>query len=1256
MKNSYKNYILYLCGFIGVFLIVFFRPSVWQDRIDQYLNDQLSKSGWSLNNSVFSGHLFTKLSSSDVLLKSNKGTSIVFPSINARIKIFPLLMGKINLNELSVSNAIIKPSLKLNEDPSTRAFSGIKQIPIDIDKLNIDGDIVLFEEDSTQLISFLINGGITSKEDNLVINIGELSIFLNDPSINIKIKRWKGFLSDEKIAIDLKNAIINDINLGGFLEYNFSNKSKINGNILLQEYKLPESIFSELPLQPNLSTISANFSFQSNANDYFGKLKIENELGLNMDGAFKVETDSTHIKLTELQLSGNKTTLSLSGLYEESGRFNGIARLDNLDFSQWLIDSKKTGISGYLLLDGIFKDMLIASLDINADVNESLIFNGESTSFSGSVSYADSVLSIVNPIMLSIGPSIVSVQGKANYNQELINLDVSMTEASAFLINNFWSDSLSNGSATGSMQINGGFDNLTVDADLLINDFNYNNIFLENFELFAKLDNLQNYNEGEIKIKFTDGTWNEVRFESGNAQLYLKDQIITISSFELRNNDDFFQINGSFKGDSLLLVDQMQLAYKNHYLVNPSQLRILIKNNKIYIKPFEIHIDDGIVKGSFETNPFVGNLKFSNVTADLLPLFNIKRSQYLRGNIFGEIFFPKDNSLEQVKLNLSVKEGSYKSQEFDDLYLNAAYQNGIISIDSLSLFDEDKSSFVISGTLPFPVNSQASQKTQLQSKFKNYELSFLSEFSNDILSRIKGSFTGDFSINGNTFKTGYKIDGKITDAYWGRLPLGLVKGRGEYKNKRLFFDNFSSDYNQNHYEGSASIPIDIDFVSKSRKLPSSSNLNLNSKGSFRSAEFLSAYISEIDSIIGVIDFDFNIGGSLNSLSRDGRIDIKNGEVYTILMDEPIRQIFGGAILNKNVMTIESINGYIMNSNMKNQNSSLSNFSLEGNIDFTKFFEPRYKLNANGKNIFFRSLNQDIESFVDLNVDVFGKDTIDIAGTITARNGAIYKEFKNSESIRSSNSSDRVITNYNIRFPIEDSFSIRNSQIDAKISGELGISKLYQDEWNYSGEIEFIQGEIYYYLGDVFEDLKGTMIFDGQGFNPFLDLTASTQIGEAEIILGVFGPFNNPEWRFESDKGYSESDILQLLTFNTRVAEEGFSTEGLGTQAQTILGAYLERQLEKNFIKSTGLKSSGIIQDVQISGASELINPNQGDEFSINARLNQNFSLSYKRSFSLEAAYKNKVGVEYKLNPNFSVIGNVDETGQVQMKFRVRRVY
>ena len=1256
MKNIYKQYVLFFAGFIVVLLLFLFRPSVWQDRIDKYLNNQLYKSGWSLNNSVFSGHLFTKISSSDVLLKSSKGTLIVFPRIEARIKILPLILGKIKLNELSVSKAQITPSLKLNENPSNRAVLGIKQIPIDIEKLNIDGNVILPSEDSTQSYSFFIDGGVVNAKESLVIDLNELSIISNESLTNLSVKGWKGSISDEKIQIDLKNASINSLDLGGYFEYSFLDSSKINGNIILDEYKLPESIFSELPLQPNLSKIAASFTFESNINNYFGRLKIQNELGLKMDGSFRIETDTTHFELQELLLNGNNTTLSVKGLYEKNGRFNGIARLENLDFSQWLIDSKRTGISGYLLLDGLFENMLITALDVNADVNESLLFYGEPTSFSGSVSYMDSILSIVNPIMLSIGPSNIVLEGNTNYGNRSMNLDVELSEASAFLINNFWSDTLTSGSATGSMQIDGSFDVLSLNADLAINNFNYKNIYLENFELFAKLENLQNFDEGEVKMKFKNGTWNEIDFESGNGQLFLNDEVINISSFELRNEKDFLQINGSMPSDTLLQIDQLQLAYKNHYLINPSQLEIIFTNNKIYIKPFEIHIDDGVVKGSFQTSPFAGNLKFSNVTTELLPLLNINESEHLSGNLFGDVFFPEDNSAEQIKLNFSVKEGSFKSQKFDDLYLNVAYQNGMLSVDSLSLFEGNKSSFVVSGNLPFPIDDKINQKTELQSEFKNFDLAFLSELSNDILSRVKGRFTGRFSMGGTANKTGYSINGKIMDAYWGRLPLGTVSGYGDYKNKRLVFKNFSSLYNQNKYEGNASIPIDLDIASKSRKMPSSSSLDLNSKGSFRSAEFISAYITEIDSIIGEIDIDFNINGSLGSLKRNGKLDIKNGSIYTVLMDEPIIDIASEARLYKNEMNIESFNGLITNSEIKNQNNTVSNFSLNGSIDFKNFFEPRYSLSATGKDIFFRSLNQDIESFVDIDVGIFGKDTVDITGTITARNGAIFKEFKSSEITAVSNRSERVTTNYNIRFPIEDTFSIRNSQIDAKISGELGMSRLYSDEWSYSGEIEFIEGEIYYYLGDVFENLKGTMVFDGQGFNPFLELSASTKIGDAEIMLGVFGPFDNPEWRFESDKGYSESDILQLLTFNTRVAEEGFSTEGLGTQAQTILGAYLERQLEKNFIKSTGLKSSGIIQDVQISGASELLNPNQGDEFSINARLNQNFSLSYKRSFSLEAAYKNKVGVEYKLNPNFSVIGNVDETGQVQMKFRVRRVY
>ena len=554
------------------------------------------------------------------------------------------------------------------------------------------------------------------------------------------------------------------------------------------------------------------------------------------------------------------------------------------------------------------------------------------------------------------------------------------------------------------------------------------------------------------------------------------------------------------------------------------------------------------------------------------------------------------------------------------------------------------------------MNYDSSQfaKVNLKSEFNNINMTFFTQFSKVWKDNLFGIFSGQFSMGGTTEKTNFNINGKIDNTFYKGVPLGTVKWKGNYNDKTLTFNQFTSDWSDNHISGSATLPIIYDLAVAEKTWHSDGELFVRTEGSFKSAVFLSTFLTETDSIVGDINIKLNIKGPTDNLIRSGEISIVDGSIYTVLMDEPVNNIAASATLSDNIMNINSFSSTLYDSDLKKKIDN--NINLSGKINFKRFFEPRYDLQILGENIFYRSLNGDVEGYGDLDLTVVGKDTLEIVGTIKAKNGAIYKEFTGDEAVASIEEKGRITTNYNVRFPIEDTFSIRNSQIDAKITGEMAMSRQFDRDWNYAGEIEFIEGNIYYYLGDVFEDLRGSMTLDGEGFNPFLELNASTQIGDAKIILGVYGPFDNPEWNFDSDKGYTESDILQLLTFNTRVAEEGITTEGLGTQAQTILGAYLERQLEKNFFKSTGLKSSGLIEDVEISGTSELINPGQGEEFSISAKVNKNFSLSYRRSFSLEAAYKNKVGVEYKLNPNFSVIGNVDETGQVHMKFRVRRVY
>ena len=261
--------------------------------------------------------------------------------------LFRSMMGKIKLNELSVSNAVIKPSFNFQDDSSSNQTFQFdpNKIPININNLNIDGDLHIPYEDTTRSINFLIDGDIANEDEKIIIDLKQLNLSSLLPSFNIRTKGVRGSIAKNKISVDLNKASINEIDIAGSFEYDFVDSSSIYAEIELTEYKLPESIFSEFPLKPNLSSISADFIFESNFIDYKGELKIKNDLGLNMVGNFELKSDTGFVRLNNLQLQGNDANLSLNGLVEDQGRFNGIIKLDNLDFSQWILDSRKTAIS-----------------------------------------------------------------------------------------------------------------------------------------------------------------------------------------------------------------------------------------------------------------------------------------------------------------------------------------------------------------------------------------------------------------------------------------------------------------------------------------------------------------------------------------------------------------------------------------------------------------------------------------------------------------------------------------------------------------------------------------------------------------------------------------------------------------------------------------------------------------------------------------------------------------------------------------------
>ena len=480
---------------------------------------------------------------------------------------------------------------------------------------------------------------------------------------------------------------------------------------------------------------------------------------------------------------------------------------------------------------------------------------------------------------------------------------------------------------------------------------------------------------------------------------------------------------------------------------------------------------------------------------------------------------------------------------------------------------------------------------------------------------------------------------------------------GLFDGKRLYFNKFSSSYKGSELRGFAYLPIDYNFASENYgNYFLDDSLLVSIIGNTKNLEILTTYIANVDSIIGDFGIKLEINGPRDKLIRNGYLISKNATIYSTQLDDPIYNVDSQAELIANKFKWKSFVGSMVKNPADKQNQ---NISISGSMDMTQFFKPIYDLNINGEEIYFRTLLGDFKGIVNVDLSLTGRDTIEIAGMIEPVDAVMYQEFVSDSDVEVVDEKDSTVINYKLNFPITGDFALRNSQIDAHLSGELSMTKFGNKSSDFGGELYVRDGKFYYY-GDVFNISEGYMSLDKKGFNPYLDISAQTKINQEQIYIQLVGRLDNPQLVLESSSGFSNSDIIELLTIRSRFEDQEISATGFGKSAQNILGAYLERQLEKNILQVTGLGQAGLIDNLSISGTAGLIDPNSYQEFTISAerQISDNLSLnySYHRSFSLSNPTMNKVGVELRLNRYVSLVGNVDETGNMHVKYRLRYSY
>jgi hypothetical protein len=481
-----------------------------------------------------------------------------------------------------------------------------------------------------------------------------------------------------------------------------------------------------------------------------------------------------------------------------------------------------------------------------------------------------------------------------------------------------------------------------------------------------------------------------------------------------------------------------------------------------------------------------------------------------------------------------------------------------------------------------------------------------------------------------------------------------VRSRGDYDGNNLNFNSYSSDLNNDHFTGYGYLPIDLNIKSGIfGKFRSNDSLYIFVEGKSSNLDFITNYFDETDKAPGDYLLALELSGIWNNIIRNGRINANNATVFTPLLDDPIEDLHGFITIDNNQLIIDNLQGK-MHRNRKRGSTKNNNISLSGGMDMTNFFDPFLRFNATGKNAYFRSLIYEIEGVTDFNINVTGQDTIQISGEIAPIDVEMFQQFTTSELGVLPSEVGSTIIHYKIDFPIKGKFTLTNDQFEAVLIGDASINQFGDREMDFAGELIIDEGKFYYY-GDVFTITEGYLTFDNHGFNPYLDISANTIIDGERIEISIVGLIDNSILTFTSESGFSQSDILELLTWRKRFEVQDLTSSEIGTQATDIAISWFGSQLDKNILELSGLNRLSILENVDIHGTTGLLTA--GKDFSISAPLTDNVSVNYayRRSFGLLDSY-HSLGIELRLNRNLSLVGNIDRSGYMHVKYRLRYAY
>ncbi len=1252
MKTLIKIFLLLLIPAIGVFILSY--PGVWKFRIESILNKQvLEKSGWELSIGKLSGHLLRDIESKDVEIIHENGTRIFVPELSTQIDILNSLTGKIYLNKLNIFDFHYRQNtVNNNKNIFILPDLNYERFPLEVDSLTFNGALKAELPDTVHYIDLKISSAVHTGQSGLNIDIDSLYIKHDDFHYVLKLSHTNANINNRIVTIEQVHGSLNDVGIEGELTFVQDTFQNMEGILKVTNIIIPEQVFDQIPLDVKFSKINTELNFNTDFTNFAGDITLENEIDLKMTGEFKISKYENSWEVENLLLRSDDAALLVDGYYSNNENINANLSLERFDISKWLTEQPQTDLSGKAEITAQLNDGILTSLSMDLETVEQELFEDDTVLLNGSLFLKNNILTFSEPFNVTIGESSVSSEGQIDFVNKNLALDIALSNADVFIINNFWTDSFDNGSFSGNVNIYGDFDQINADGNIIGKDIKYRDLNISGIEIQGDRKYSENY-FGSIIINAKEGSWKDIRFEEAEIHTDLYKNETRFTKVTIVSGDEFLVGSAIFDNQNEFMIETINLLYDDHKLVSSTPFKVILDENKIGIDNFKAELDSGTIAGKLSINDRLdGYLRFSNISSEYLhPLIKKPRNKF-SGNMFGEIKFIDNNPYQNLNIDLVVNNGGFTKLNFEQMTAKMDYTDQLLSIKNLSIIENNNSRVDIEGLLPYR-DKKATDKIQLKFKFVETDYKMIAQFLPDWFD-IAGTINGNMDINGYGYAMETDLSGSIRNGRFERIDVGEGSFRCNYDGQNLIFQSFSADRNNDHYTGYGYLPIDLNLHSDNfGKFRRTDSLYFFVEGKTTNLDFITNYFDEVDRATGNYTLALELSGIWENIIRNGRLSVSDATVFTPLIDDPINEMHGFILIDNNQLVIDNLQGKMYRDTRRISNKP-ENLFLKGGMDLTKFFDPYLNINAQGEEVYFRSLIYELEGITDFNIKIAGRDTLLFEGEVSPINLEMFQSLTTSDLGALPAEDGRKIIHYKIDFPIKGEFTLTNDQLEIVLIGDVRINQFGNKEADFTGELIVEEGKFYYY-GDVFTIEDGYLTFDSHGFNPYLDISAHTTIDNERIDINVVGELDNPLLTFSSESGFSQSDILELLTWRKRFEDQEITSTGLGYQASDVVLSWFGNQLDKNILKMSGLDRLGILEDVDVKGTTGLLTAQE--DFSISAPLTENVDINYayRRSFGITDSY-HSLGVELRLNRNLSIVGNIDRSGYMHVKYRLRYSY